>query len=728
MLSPIVLAWFALALVRCSGDDAQGTRPEPDAAQDAFEATVDVTLAPPDGGPDELGGDTLPPDTLLPDTLLPDTLLPDTADEAGPDACARECGGRECGDDGCQGSCGGCGVDQICSDLGHCVSAPTCTEVTKIGCCEGGVLWACESGVVVPTTCPAAGGCGWLEGEGAYGCGGGGAVGPHGSFPLDCPWVCHPACEGVECGADGCGGSCGACPAGQNCDSHGACCAPQCETADGTVRECGSDGCGGSCGTCGPGGVCGGEGTCASPCAHACTGRECGPDGCGGTCGACEADLVCTEAGQCVVTCAPTCGARKCGSDGCGGSCGSCATGTFCQADGTCGSECVPQCGARECGDDGCGGVCGECAADVLCTLEGACGSTCASCGYEPECLAFGFESGNLLGWSTVAEPLVLKSLGATPAPEGAYLLDLDTAGDDGANDAATIQTCAPTGALTLHFVWRLYSEEFKEFCGTQYDDYFRVTVGHADGHDIVFERTVDDLCPKSACPETCGAFEVPLTAADVAFDQGDAWATPWMVANLPLAGVLPSGGGLLSLTFEAGDAGDSIYDTHILVDEILLVQGCSPECAEVADGAAACGSDGCGGLCGVCPYGAPCGADGLCEGCEPQCDGKACGPDGCGGACGECAAGSTCQVSDGTCVSAPGGLGAPCASPEDCPDDLHCLASGGGFPPSGDLVCTLACEFNLPGGATTCPEGWTCFPNLTGEPTAYCIEGTFPG
>jgi hypothetical protein len=64
--------------------------------------------------------------------------------------------------------------------------------------------------------------------------------------------VCTPACEGRECGDDGCGGICGTCysfggsPAPELCLEDGTCCGQQCDG-----RNCGSDGCGGVCGTCG---------------------------------------------------------------------------------------------------------------------------------------------------------------------------------------------------------------------------------------------------------------------------------------------------------------------------------------------------------------------------------------------------------------------------------------------------------------------------------------------
>ena len=64
---------------------------------------------------------------------------------------------------------------------------------------------------------------------------------------------CLPACDGRECGPDGCGGSCGECGVGVLCSSSGQCvCTPKCQD-----KTCGSDGCGGSCGTCSPPEVCG---------------------------------------------------------------------------------------------------------------------------------------------------------------------------------------------------------------------------------------------------------------------------------------------------------------------------------------------------------------------------------------------------------------------------------------------------------------------------------------
>lgn len=79
--------------------------------------------------------------------------------------------------------------------------------------------------------------------------------------------TCQPDCADKVCGDDGCGGSCGECPAGTGCQ-EGVCgcefvacgelCCPEgqacfedvCCTPDCTDKECGDNGCGGLCNGC----------------------------------------------------------------------------------------------------------------------------------------------------------------------------------------------------------------------------------------------------------------------------------------------------------------------------------------------------------------------------------------------------------------------------------------------------------------------------------------------
>ena len=144
--------------------------------------------------------------------------------------------------------------------------------------------------------------------------------------------------------------------------------APQCEpSCDGLT--CGDDGCGGSCGSCEDGTFCV-EGQCASDCTPSCDSVQCGDDGCGGSCGSCNDGESCDN-GLCAATCTPNCAEKDCGDDGCGGSCGACSDGSSCD-NGLCAENCIPDCINKECGDDGCGDICGACEPDFLC-ISGAC-------------------------------------------------------------------------------------------------------------------------------------------------------------------------------------------------------------------------------------------------------------------------------------------------------------------------------------------------------------------
>ena len=84
-----------------------------------------------------------------------------------------------------------------------------------------------------------------------------------GYLDMGSPDICVPDCSSVECGDDGCGGSCGLCPLPEACHVEGYC-VPQCV------------------------------------CLETCTYKECGGDDCGGLCGASPAGEMCDDTGQCV--------------------------------------------------------------------------------------------------------------------------------------------------------------------------------------------------------------------------------------------------------------------------------------------------------------------------------------------------------------------------------------------------------------------------------------------
>jgi len=103
----------------------------------------------------------------------------------------------------------------------------------------------------------------------------------------------------------------------------------------------------------------------------------------------------------------------------------------------------------------------------------------------------------------------------------------------------------------------------------------------------------------------------------------------------------------------------------EVRITSRLPSNACQAECVGKE-----CGDDGCGGVCGTCPFPGDVCQDGQC--CTSQCEEKQCGSDGCGGLCGQCVeCGTSCQ--EGICVftacdgreCGPDGCGGSCGGCE---------------------------------------------------------------
>ncbi|MBM4371861.1 MAG: hypothetical protein FJ098_09415, partial [Deltaproteobacteria bacterium] len=632
--------------------------------------------------------------------------------------CIPSCVGKACGEDGCGGSCGTCtGAQESCVQ-GTCVCQGACTGKAcgPDGC--GGSCGDCLDcdGHAADYLCTAAGTC----------------IDP-----------CCPSCAGKACGADdGCAGACiGTCPTGQSCINYA--CVPNCVPSC-TGKECGGNGCGGSCGTCPAGLQCLASGQCQTVCDLACTGKACGSDGCGGFCGFCPAGKVCTDGGQCVTTCTPSCTGKACGSNGCGGTCGSCSTGLFCSAAGQCVASCTPSCAFKECGPNGCGGSCGACAGSLLCTAAGQCGSVCTQCIDDPSCADLDFSSGSLGSWAIDAAQVV-PSFGSTQPLSGGHMLKLTTGeGLTEADSEAVFQTCLPPGAYVAASDWRIYSAEFTEWCGSQFQDSFHawLTVG---GQFVELAHTsIDDLCPPDECTG-CGGQYVGLEPAELSLDQDGVYKTPWFQVAAPVTVSAP--GQILELHLEATDAGDTIFDSVLLVDRVRFIP-CADWCQEVGQACGPspcgdscgsctgpqqqcvggqcvcvpqclskqCGDDGCGGTCGTCTGIQQQCVAGKCV-CIPACQGKQCGTDGCGGSCGSCNDFLPCTIDtcvSGQCTHVDQGC---CATDADCNDGNvctidDCVDTFCQWSPSGDPACCEPVEYEETFGDGV-GQGWTASANI---------------
>ncbi len=120
-------------------------------------------------------------------------------------------------------------------------------------------------------------------------------------------------------------------------DDAGECCDPAaaCKPEGQAPLQCGSDGCGGSCGECEEGWLCDEAGQCNPDCDWWCQTPQCGSPVEGCLCGTCEeCGETCVD-GVCQFT---ACAEKECGSDGCGSFCGICEEGLKCD-----GGTCIPK-------------------------------------------------------------------------------------------------------------------------------------------------------------------------------------------------------------------------------------------------------------------------------------------------------------------------------------------------------------------------------------------------
>jgi hypothetical protein len=464
------------------------------------------------------------------------------------------------------------------------------------------------------------------------------------------------SCQVKECGDDGCGGSCGDCPAGFLCHpAKGIClCDKQCKG-----KQCGDDGCGGSCGTCPENGVCTDKGLC--KCQPDCTGKTCGGDGCGGSCGSCPAGKTCIGGTECVNV---SCEDKECGDDGFGGTCGFCPEGKLCGGDYKC--VCPGTCQGKECGEDGCGNVCGPaCPEGQYCKLNqclkletvGSCQDKCNEMSEQCWCDKFCHGNGDCCDDVCDVCPALPFCCAENCPLDG-------TCGQD--NGCGAPCECPPP--------WECTGEGF--CCFPHCDG---LTCGGDDGCGFPCDCPPGSKCEDGVC--------VCVPDCDVWDECGDDGCGGSCGECLPGQtceswGACTQDWDKLCQPHECGDWGggcsctlDCVLNNNCcpnICEACPVAQGCCPPAN--CEGKLCTDDDGCGGQCG-CDYGFMCKPDGTC--CQQTCGAgaKTCDDDGCGGKCG-CPAPKVCAY--GFCFKPTTGSCAGCPfKSSDCYCDDACFSMG---------------------------------------------------
>jgi hypothetical protein len=177
------------------------------------------------------------------------------------------------------------------------------------------------------------------------------------------------------------------------------------------------------------------------------------------------------------------------------------------------------------------------------------------------------FETGELTGWQKSGDGRVVSRLGITVPVEGKFMGLISTGMGFTPQVGEIFQTfCIPEDKMEASFYWKFYSEEFKEWCGSIFQDTFEATLESDEGVITLVSVNVDALCPPEECGGCGGSYD-GLIQSDVIFDQGGVWNTHWRKATSNVMAL--AGTGAVTMRFFCTDMGDSIYDTVVLIDTI---------------------------------------------------------------------------------------------------------------------------------------------------------------
>ncbi len=188
---------------------------------------------------------------------------------------------------------------------------------------------------------------------------------------------------------------------------------------------------------------------------------------------------------------------------------------------------------------------------------------------YATELLNGDFETGDLTAWNKDGDGRVIAQLG-TLSPLGGSFMGIISTGLGQTTTTGSIEQAfrVEETETTLTINWNFLSEEFLEFIGSNFQDFFRIEIVRKSGEvNEVFFRNVDQIASQfGASQEDPG--QLIAVSPGIVFDRGDVFMTGWQTINIDISAYQEE---FITLRLSAGDIGDSIYDTAILLDEFIV-------------------------------------------------------------------------------------------------------------------------------------------------------------
>ena len=185
------------------------------------------------------------------------------------------------------------------------------------------------------------------------------------------------------------------------------------------------------------------------------------------------------------------------------------------------------------------------------------------------------FEDG-FLGWTRSGDGRVISQLGYLDAAQGNYMGIISTGlGYTSETGNISQSFTVPDNATELKVRWNFLSEEFLEYIGSSYQDWFEVVLRSEDfGEEILLSKSVDGIAaeygaspPSDEFPEGI-AGDLLGVSPGIVFDQGGVYMTDWQSETFNISSYK---GKCVTLILRSSDVGDSIYDTAILLDDVAV-------------------------------------------------------------------------------------------------------------------------------------------------------------
>lgn len=179
------------------------------------------------------------------------------------------------------------------------------------------------------------------------------------------------------------------------------------------------------------------------------------------------------------------------------------------------------------------------------------------------------FELATIEGWTKSGDGRVISRLGTVNPAQGNFMGIIST-GLGYTTSSGSISQCflVQNNQSTLKLKWNFLSEEFLEYIHSQFQDNFRITLVQQNGTEVtLLSKTIDGIAAQFGA-DTNQIGQLISVSPDIVFDQGGVYMTGWQNFSFDIT---PYRGQTVVIIFKCGDVGDSIYDTAILLDDVLI-------------------------------------------------------------------------------------------------------------------------------------------------------------